>query len=1219
LLLKYNLNLNPSQRIFQRNLNVGWNTLGISSPSYALKQYEQKADSNNPSSILNALAGKTESVIDFTYGNSGNDFHSIKNNWMLKTFNQVDTLNDFRELKGYGAYITQSAVYTGIQNNDYIVSSIGLTKNGDYPNQSIYAIEDHLIGSWLVYGSNNEDININRLVIDISSSSSFNHNNIKNAYLKVSIVGGDSCDLDTKGSLLANGNNWELNLDLIKGKVAVVELYADIMEEDSVGGSKLNALLSMIAKGKTSEADISPDAIRGQDITFLAPTVSSFQVALAVDNPGVSTLISGATAAQSQSNADLAHFTITNGSVEEVKITSVELQRLGISADATLASVYLFEGVNRLTDAGTVSSGKVTFNDSNGVIVIPAGNSKTIAVKAQIAGAANGQTVGIALSGLTANLQLNSVLPINGNIHSIASANLATVNFGTLLPGNTTSDPVDDFTVWQSTVAIGGRSVVFDKIAIKQINSIEAKDITNFRLVVDGTQLAIVSSIDPNGYVVFSGLNKALATGNRVVKVIADIIGGAGRIAQFSVRNRADVEFRDIDNDVFVSVAGVPATVGTITINQGVLSVTKASDSVSGRITNNGLGVSLAKYEFKAYGEPIKVETLTAGFAYVDAGGLVANAAATIRNGKIYVNGAQVGSTSTIAPAGTQFTTNFIVNPGTTTIVEIYGDVFDNDGVGSFENNDTLTFSLIAGAANASRQVSFGTLNVPTANTAGNQVIISEGQLTVTKASTYANQNAVVPQNNYKVGAWNILGLSTENVNVNTLGIDVTAIVGATFDFNDIKDAYLKITKDGTTTELTIKPTIVATGNTWPVSITLEKNKNMTVELFARLDAGATATHSLQATLNVAATGASSSTAINPAGVAGQTIAAVTGVFNITRAASSPVAAIVDDSGTVVTAAYKFEAQSDSYTIEEILVNMTATGITAVSQVLLKDGDTVIKTMPAAAAIVFGGLNVTVPANESKTLEIVFDMVTIGTGAGTSGADLTTNIQGAIGVMARSGSTGVSAAINTVAVPAGNNLYGYKSFPSLAAASLSDTNLTAGTKTLSKFSVTSNGGPVSWKQVKFDVTKSNTVEIANTAAAFDATKMSVVDTATGQAIAGAFTTNVAGGGDCSTAANTACNIVFIPTIEEAVSGTKTYELRGAISGALVTNNYITTEVKPSGNPYTIPNTVTVVTAAGSNFIWSDLSAQGHSVATLDWSNDNLLKTLPISQTLTNRN
>jgi len=949
--------------------------------------------------------------------------------------------------------------------------------------------------------------------------------------------------------------------------------------------------------------------------TPVVPTTGTLAVALAADNPGVSTLISGATAAQSQSNADLAHFTITNGSAEEVKVTTIELQRLGVSADATLANVYLFEGATRLTDAGTVSSGKVTFNATNGVIVIPANSSKTIAVKADLAGAANGQTVGIALSGVTSSLQLEGTLPINGNIHSIANANLATVNFGTLLPGNTTSDPMDNVIVWQSTVAIGNRNVVFDKIAIKQINSIEAKDLANFRLVVDGTELATVPSLDSNGYVVFSGLNKTLTTGNRVVKVIANIIGGSGRIAQFSVRNKADVEFKDVDYGVYVSAAGVPATVGTITVNPGVLSVTKASDSISGKVANNGSNVSLAKYEFKAYGEPVKVETLTAGFAYFDAGGLVANAAATIRNGKIYVNGAQVGSTSTIAPAGTQFTTNFIVNPGTTTIVEIYGDVFDNDGVGSFENNDTLTFSLIAGAANASKQVSFGTLNVPTANSAANQVTISEGQLTVTKASTYANQNAVVPQNNYKVGAWNISGSSTEDVNVNTLGIDVAAIVGATFDFNDIKDAYLKITKDGTTTDLTIKPTIVAAGNTWPVSITLEKNKNMTVELFARLDAGATATHSLQATLNVAATGASSSAAIAPAGVAGQTIAAATGVFNITRAASSPVAAIVDDSGTVVTAAYKFEAQSDAYTIEEILVNMTATGITAVSQVSLKDGDRVIKTMPAAAAIVFGGLNETVPANESKTFEIVFDMVTIGTGAGTSGADLTTNIQGATGVMARSGSTGVSAAINTAAVPAGNNLYGYKSFPSLAKVELPSSILSAGTRTLSKFSVTANGGPVAWKQIKFDITKNNVVEIANTLAAFDASKLSVYDTSSGQAIAGVFTTNVAGGGDCSTAANTACNIVFVPTIEEAVSSSKTYELRGAISGALnATYNYVTTEIQASGAAYAAPNTF-VIASAASNFVWSDVSAQGHGVGTLDWNNDNLLKTLPISQTI----
>ncbi len=937
---------------------------------------------------------------------------------------------------------------------------------------------------------------------------------------------------------------------------------------------------------------------------------NTLTVALAASNPAASTIITG------QSIADLAHFTITNGSNEEVKITAVELQKLGVSADGTLANIYLFDGATRLTDAGTLSSGKVTFNASNGVIVIPANSSKTIAARADIAAGTAGQTVGLALSGVTSTLQLEGTLPVNGNIHSVANANLATVAFGAVLPNATTSDPTENVIVWQSTVAIGNRSVVLDRISFKQINSIESKDISNFRLNIDGTDVATIPSLDSNGYLTFSGLNKTLTTGNKTVKLVADVLGGSGRTVQFSVRNRADIEVKDSEYGVLVSATGVPATAGTIGINQGAISVTKASDSVSGRVANNGSNVSLAKYEFKAYGEPIKVESLTAGFAYTSAD--ASNAAATIRNGKIYVNGGQVGSTTTLAPAGTSFTTNFVVQPGTTTIVEVYGDVFDNDGTATFKANDTVTVSLLIGAGNASKQVSYGTLNVPSAGIAANQVTISEGNLTVTKDSTYTDQNAVVPQNNYKVASWNIAGSATEDVNINTLGIDLAAVVGATFDHNDIRDAYLKITRDGTTTETSIKSTMVATGNNWPVSITLAKNKNMKVELFARLDSTVTAGDSVRATLNVVASGSASGAAITPAGVAAQQIIAATGALNVTRAASSPSAAIVDDTGTVVTASYKFEAQSDSYTIEELIVNMTASGITTVSEVTLKDGDTVIKSMPAATTITFGGLNVNVPANQSKTLDIVMTLVNVGPGAGSSGADLTTDIQNAAGVMVRAGSTGVSATKNTTTVPAGNAIYAYKAFPGLKVASLSDSNLTAGTKTLSKFTVSANGGAISWKQIKFDVTKSNTVEIANTGT-FDATKLSVFNTATGLAVAGAFTTNVGGGGDCSTAANVNCNIVFIPTIEEAISASTTYELRASISGALATNNYVTTEIKASGNGYVAPAAFLTVKGAGSNFIWSDASAQGHSTTTLDWSNDYLLKELPISQTLTNRN
>jgi len=59
-----------------------------------------------------------------------------------------------------------------------------------------------------------------------------------------------------------------------------------------------------------------------------------------------------------------------------------------------------------------------------------------------------------------------------------------------------------------------------------------------------------------------------------------------------------------------------------------------------------------------------------------------------------------------------------------------------------------------------------------------------------------------------------------------------------------------------------------------------------------------------------------------------------------------------------------------------------------------------------------------------------------------------------------------------------------------------------------------------------------------------------------------------------------------------------------------------------GADYAVDSTVTgatdsdvnlvTVNAAASSFTWSDVSAQSHGEATLDWSSDYLIKTLPTS-------
>ena len=1067
----------------------------------------------------------------------------------------------------------------------------------------------------------------------------------------------------------------------------------------SISRAKANALLAAgtttpvtpvtpVDTGCTAGAAFS--STTGKPCTTTTPTnptvpvTGTLSVAIASDNPAASTLISG------QSIADLAHFTLSNGTNAEVKITTIELQRLGISADATLKNVYLFDGATRLTDAGSVSSGKVTFNASNGVIVIPAASAKTISVKADIDTGTNGQTVGIALSGVTSSATLAASLPLNGNLHSIANATLAivTVN-GTTNGAGAETDPMNDVRVWENQFNIGNRNVVLSRLSLKQQGSVEAKDIKNFRLLADGVEIAKADSLDSNGYVTFT-MTKTLTTGNRTLKVLADVVGGSGRTLQMSLKSKADVDVKDAEYNVSITVSATATTAST-TIKNGSLQVSKATDSTSGKVANNASNVSLAKYTFKAYGEPLKVETIKAKVSVGGAGGL--NGATNLRNGKIYVNGSQVGSTTTITQAGVDFTTNFIIEPGTPATVEIMADIYNADTTTPYVSGSTITAGLAV--TSYEKRVSGGVLAV--ANLNANSVTVSEGAMTVVPTSSYGNQNSVIPQTLYKVGSWDISGSATEDINLSSMEVSVAqtmfartltitgstgaetvtvnvaglgalagiggatdtavatavaaaingqtagtatssgnvvtiaraasfalvatpsaaplvATVGAvnTFDKDNLKDVYLKlIPSTGSTQDLSFKSTVTGTRDSWSTSLIVPKNGTVKVELWARVDALSSITNSkLQSTLFVTGTGALSGATVHEnvgnTGIAGQVITVKNGTLNITKAASSPVSAIVDDSGTAITASYKFEAQNDSYTIEEMEVNIADTS--AVSNVVLMDGSTVIATRPASATTSFSGLSIAVPANQSKTIDVQLQLTDVGAGAGTSGAALTTNIQDATAFMARSGATGVSASIDTTGVAAGNPIYVHKAYPTITGVAL-DSNgekLVAGDRTLMKFTVASNGGPISWKKLVVNVTKSQANAITDGAR--------LVDSANPGATLGVDSTLDCD--DVAAPADTSCTMTFILGTEEAVSGTKTYEIKGTVGGTLALNSYIAPQISNASVSKVTSDYATIAGVATNNFVWSDSSAQGHSATTSDWTNEFLIKTFPVSQTLT---
>ncbi|HOI60278.1 MAG TPA: peptidoglycan-binding domain-containing protein, partial [Candidatus Pacearchaeota archaeon] len=335
-------------------------------------------------------------------------------------------------------------------------------------------------------------------------------------------------------------------------------------------------------------------------------TGAGLVVALSSDSPVNSTLITG------QSAAPIAKFVITNKDSVEAKVTKVELQRVGVSGDTTLANVYLFDGTTRLTDAATISQGKITFNNPYGVVTIPAGNSVIVTVASDIATGTAGQTAGVALIGLTSNVEVKSTLPITGGTQTIASADLAEVTVGTVSnPSGSVSvnAGATGYTVFQAPITVTKREVELKGATFKVIGSIPTDALENIKLYYNGILVsdAVTLASDSTARFVLS-TPKKIQSGN--LEVRADVVKGSSRNFSFSLQNASDLVVVDSVYNVNAVVKGTPKTAGTVNISQGSVSITQDSTFNKTSVTGGVSNITLAKFNFKAYGEDVKISQL---------------------------------------------------------------------------------------------------------------------------------------------------------------------------------------------------------------------------------------------------------------------------------------------------------------------------------------------------------------------------------------------------------------------------------------------------------------------------------------------------------------------------------------------------------------------------------------------------------------------------------
>jgi hypothetical protein len=525
---------------------------------------------------------------------------------------------------------------------------------------------------------------------------------------------------------------------------------------------------------------------------------------------------------QGQAAAKIAEFVVSgNGTV-----VGVELLRTGISNNGTLRNVYLYDGANRITDAASVlSDGTIRFNNSQGLFAAP----KTFTVRADIDALTSGQTVGVSMKSVTMQgASTTATVGVNGPLFSIASANVATVDFpgSNTVFGGTINAGQLNYNVWGSQLNIGTRAVKLNGMTFKMIGSAPSNALNNVNLYVDGVNKG-TAGMNSNGRFVFdmSANPLVLATGGHTVELRADIVNGANRNFYMSVENIADVMFEDTTlPGVFLTPSNFnnDANSGVININTGNLTINQDPTFTTTNVVGGSTNAVISKFKVTAYGEDTKITTLQinpvlTGTTPVPAG---------LNNVTVYVNGGQVG-TSQNWTSGTltyNLGSQFIVTSGTPTTLEVRADMVTTGNL-TYTGNGTVQANVVAVLSGAQGISSSNLVNVPGA--AGKTLNVNGSNPTFAKASGFVAQSTS-PNSTVKIGSFILQNGAVEDINLNNMVVNL----GGTSPLTNVTNLTIK---DGTNVVGTPFGTVSASNNVSANGTLIAKNSSKTFDVYADL------------------------------------------------------------------------------------------------------------------------------------------------------------------------------------------------------------------------------------------------------------------------------------------------------------------------------------------------------------------------------------------------
>ena len=523
---------------------------------------------------------------------------------------------------------------------------------------------------------------------------------------------------------------------------------------------------------------------------------SGLSVTLSASNPVAGSIISGATTA---ARIPVFAVDLTAGTASGVTVQTLKFTKQGVLSDTAVSSAYLIESGKVVAQYSSLSSGVISFNGLN--LSIAAGQRRTFALA--IDPAANlsaGNTVSFyirsadditAVDAANNTITESGTFPVSGSIFTVTTVSnpsIAVLTISSSSVGGSVYAGTQNVLVSQWSPSVGNSPVNLASLNFKVIGSANKGDIKNVKLFINGSQvgstLAQVGA-DGSAYFDLTGSPARLNTGTSNLQVYADIMGSPSFDFRFELLNSYDVYAVDTQYNVPVSVTVTGGSGALVTILQGTITVSLASDTPTGNVAKGGSGTALGKFTVYAAGEPVKVKFLDYRLTFTgtaaDASSTIAVIANQVKNITLVDDaGVQVGTTMN-TPTNTDSTAcantagvsnmlytncfgtnasniNYIVPANTTRVLSLRADI-----------QSTATFStiqalLLGNSLNLQGQISSQTGSSGAVN--GSALTLAANALTVAKESSFGNQTYAKGKQNAKIASFVLRASSAEGVNV---------------------------------------------------------------------------------------------------------------------------------------------------------------------------------------------------------------------------------------------------------------------------------------------------------------------------------------------------------------------------------------------------------------------------------------------------------------------